>query len=163
MWAGKTMVVMVGVIITINLALGENTDLTSTTTMSFMESTTTTTTAAAFGSGCGGMTRCFDDAQCARCMLAINATPGFPHTLAEYNNMNRSAMQLTDLRFFHMLVSTVSCWTNVTPPRILFPALQELDDTGACDSAFGMYFDGCMIAEYVNPQLMHAQYDTYSL
>jgi len=49
--------------------------------------TITSTSATAWSqSECGGVTRCMHNAPCAECLSAINATPGFPHIQAEYNN-----------------------------------------------------------------------------
>jgi hypothetical protein len=95
-----------------------------------------TTTTAAFG-GCGGVTRCLDHTDCAQCLEAINATSGFPHTLAQFYSLDTSAYRANDVALFRGFQSTASCSTSATPPGILNPALQELNDEVSCAR------DGC--------------------
>lgn len=96
---------------------------------------------------CGGVMRCLNETQCARCLSAINASRGFVHSQAEYYSMSLAAQRAYQVGFFEMLLSTASCWTNATSPDILYPALQELG--GTCQDAHGMVVNRCLLAEYV--------------
>jgi hypothetical protein len=68
--------------------IASHVDSTTTTSSSSSLARTTTTTTTAFA-GCGGVERCLADQNCARCIKAINATPGIPHSEAEYNSIDR--------------------------------------------------------------------------
>jgi hypothetical protein len=61
--------------------------------------TATTTT----GAGCGAVTSCLDERQCGECILAINATPAFPHTLAELFNLDHDGRRANTIGFFQAL------------------------------------------------------------
>jgi hypothetical protein len=100
---------------------------------------TTTTTHSTQPQSCDGVERCLQDTHCAQCIDAINSTAGFPHTLAEYGNVDRAPY---DVMLFGTLLSTPSCSTNATLPYILHTALQELD-LSKCKLAFGMFTSPC--------------------
>jgi hypothetical protein len=108
---------------------------------------TATTTTTAFA-GCGGVDRCIANPHCAQCLLAVNATRNFPHTLAEFNRLGRAATRAYEVGFFQTLQSTASCSTSVTPPGIIYAALQELADVISCDDEHAMYSSTCLVAEY---------------
>ena len=144
---------------TVTQALGDDVNSTSTSystkptlllpTSASITTTTTTTTSDGFYS-CGGVTRCLNETQCARCLSSINATRSFVHNMSELNGMPR--MSLDEVRayqveFFETLLSIASCSTNATPPGILYPALQELG--GFCSDEHGMAVSPCLLAEYV--------------
>ena len=116
------------------------------TTTSTSTGTTTTTTAAV---GCGGVARCLDHTQCAQCLEAINSTTGFAHSIADYNSLDTAAIRAYNIGFFQALQLTASCSTDVTPPNILHPALQELYDVNLCIDTYGMAVSTCLLAEYV--------------
>lgn len=83
-----------------------------------------------------------------RCLSTVNATRSFPHSQAEYNSMSLATEREYQVGFFNTLLSTASCSTNATPPRILHPALQELDVI-SCADGHGMAVGGCLLAESV--------------
>ena len=119
----------------------------STATLILPTTSTTTTTSAGSDSTCGGVTRCLNDTQCARCLLAINTTRGFAHTPAEYVSMTVAEARVHNMGFYEKLLSTASCSTNTTPPTILHPALLELS-ASSCGDAHGMVTGECILAEY---------------
>jgi len=88
--------------------------------------------------------RCLHDTQCTQCIDAINSTAGFPHTLAEFINIDNV---LYNTGFFRTLLSTPSCSTNATSPTILGPALQELAINN-CALQFGIVVSLCLPTEY---------------
>lgn len=123
----------------------DNTGTTSTS------STSTSTTAYA---GCGGVARCLDDQQCAECLLAINNTNGFTHSVEELSALEALGAKTFALRayqvgFFETLLSTASCSTNVTRLGILYPALLELSEVSSCVETFGMVVGRCILSECV--------------
>ena len=126
---------------------GDDVDSTSTTTLQLSTSTSTTTSAGIYS--CGGVMWCLNETQCARCLSAINATPGFPHTISEYHSKNPAAIAALDVGFFETLLSTASCSTDATPPGILYPALQELDESDSCMDAHGIVVGDCLLAKCV--------------
>ena len=131
--------------------VGGDANSTSTTPLILPTSTFTTMMSTTDGlDSCGGVTRCLNDTQCARCLSAINMTRSFVHTEAQFLNMRESVdeVRLYEVGFFETLLSNTSCSTNATLPAILFPALLELG-TSLCVDAHGMYTDTCSIAEYV--------------
>lgn len=95
------------------------------------------------------MVRCLNDTQCSRCMSAMNATRGFPHTISEYSSMNLAEIRAYHVGFFETLLSTAACSTNATPPGILQAALQELDNSHSFNDALRMVIDTCALVEYV--------------
>lgn len=119
-------------------------------------STSITSTSTTAYAGCGGVTRCLADQQCGQCLLAINNTNWFTHTVAELSALEALGRTTFDLRayevgFFETLLSTASCSTNVTRLGILYPALLELSEVSACVEAFGMVVDQCILSECVLP------------
>jgi len=112
----------------------------------FTSATTTTgTSTTTAGVGCGGVTRCLDHTDCAQCLEAINATSGFPHTLAQFYSIDTSTYRANDVALFRGFQLTASCSTSATPPGILHPALQELNDEVSCDHAHGMVVGTCLV------------------
>lgn len=132
-------VLMLTVATTVELALGDDVIPTS---LSTSTSTSTTTTS------CGGVRLCLNDPQCARCLLAINETRSFIHTQAEFFSISFAGLRAYDVGFFETLLSTASCSTNITPPAILRPALQELS-ASPCMEVYGMTIGDCAYVEYV--------------
>jgi hypothetical protein len=114
----------------------------ATSSSTFTTSTTSTTML------CGGVARCLDHTQCAQCLEAINSTADFPHSLAEFNSLGLTANRAYNIWFFQALQTTASCSTETTPPGILQPALQELDDVDLCVDTYGMAVSYCILAEY---------------
>jgi serine/threonine protein kinase len=98
--------------------------------------------------GCGALTRCFDDPQCSQCLEAISATDGFQRTLAAYNSLGETEVRALNIGFFQTLRSTVSCSTNATPADTLLPALQALNGVIPCINAQGMAVSLCLTFEY---------------
>jgi hypothetical protein len=119
----------------------------ATTTTNTVATTSTSTTTAGVGL-CGGVARCLDHQQCATCLSAINTTTGFPHTLAEHISFDIGDIQTFYDGFFETLMSNASCSTGMTPPSILHPALQELNDVILCQNAHGMVMGDCTVAVY---------------
>jgi hypothetical protein len=120
---------------------------TTTTTYGAHTSTTTTSTTPRPQNSCDAVKQCVDDPQCAGCIAAVNASAGFPHSLAEYFSPGALAGRAYQAPFFAHLVSTASCATNATLPGIIHPALQELA-TPRCSDAYGMAVGNCLVAEY---------------
>jgi hypothetical protein len=108
--------------------------------------TTTTTTSTTANAGCGGVTRCLNHTHCAKCLEAINATAGFAHSLASFDNFESAAFREYTVAFFQTLQSTVSCSTSATPPSILHPALEELDGVNSCIVEYRMITGNCILS-----------------
>ena len=125
------------------------TSTTQTATTTLRLSTSTTTTSAGVES-CGGVTRCLNDTQCARCLSVINATRGFPHTNSEFYSKSVAAQRAYQVGCFETLLSNASCSTNASPPGILHPALIEMG--GSCGDVHGMVDGNCLDTEYVAAQ-----------
>jgi hypothetical protein len=96
--------------------------------------------------GCGGVTRCLNHTHCAKCLEAINATAGFAHSLASFDNFESAAFREYTVAFFQTLQSTVSCSTSATPPSILHPALEELDGVNSCIVEYRMITGNCILS-----------------
>ena len=117
------------------------------TTITHTTTTSATTTTTAGLAGCGGVARCLNDTTCAQCISGINATAGFPHTIAGFFALDAAGNREYQISFFHALQSTAACSTQVTPPGLLHPAFQELQQTG-CAEVYRMALFGCPEPEY---------------
>lgn len=117
----------------------------------WLTTTATTTTSTTYKCGIG-VAQCLSMTQCARCLVAINTTAGFPHTFSEYasftrnGHIDRAAVQGYTHGFFQTLQQNPSCSMHATPPALLQAALQELTQM-PCVEANGMVISDCLVTE----------------
>ena len=69
-----------------------------------MRAGASTSTNASLTGPCDVVARCVAQLQCDTCLKAINATPGFPHTIAEVFNLDNTASVAPRYVDEHLLV-----------------------------------------------------------
>jgi hypothetical protein len=146
---GLTLTTVLAIFASSSLATLSATTTTGTTETS-RATTITTTGTTTLGMGCSGIQRCLAQSQCATCVSILNDTVGFPHSLAEYDQIDYFTLQSCETKFFQALLSTSSCSTSATPPNIIRAALQDLvrHTENSCISTYRMSLSHCAFAEY---------------
>ena len=110
--------------------------------------TTTTVTTPATRTQCGGVDRCLNTTECSRCLLTVNESFGFTHTLMDYTSLTSTALRALEVGLFTTLLSTSSCWPNETSVDVLASAIGSLT-RATCQETNRMVMNICLFDEYL--------------